>query len=90
MYTVGGLETNMDELIGAPGDTTAVSIVVLMRSLGWPLCQELILSYEQVRDDLLAKNVKLIMISIGKPEIGKELVVHLELTSGEDYLFVGA
>jgi hypothetical protein len=34
IYTVDGLETNMDELIGAPGDTTAVSIVVLMRSLG--------------------------------------------------------
>jgi hypothetical protein len=30
------------------------------------------------------------MISIGKPEIGKELVAHLELTNGEDYLFVGA
>jgi hypothetical protein len=34
IYTVDGLETNMDELIGAPSDTTAVSIVVLMRSLG--------------------------------------------------------
>jgi hypothetical protein len=41
IYTVNGLETNMDKLIGAPtSDTTttaaaaAVSIVVLMRSLG--------------------------------------------------------
>lgn len=28
------------------------------------------------------------MVSIGKPEIGKELVAHLELANGEDYLFV--
>mmetsp|Transcript_34203 Transcript_34203/g.48612 ORF Transcript_34203/g.48612 Transcript_34203/m.48612 type:complete len:133 (+) Transcript_34203:209-607(+) len=28
------------------------------------------------------------MVSIGKPEIGKELVAHLGLTNGQDYLFV--
>lgn len=29
------------------------------------------------------------MISIGKPEIGKELIAHLGLENGEEYLFVG-
>ena len=28
------------------------------------------------------------MVSIGKPEVGKELVAHLELKDGEQYLFV--
>jgi hypothetical protein len=36
----------------------------------------------------LANNVKLLMISIGKPEIGKELISHLALTEGETWLFV--
>jgi hypothetical protein len=29
------------------------------------------------------------MLSIGKPEVGKELIAHLELQEGEKYLFVG-
>lgn len=36
----------------------------------------------------MANNVKLLMVSIGKPEIGKELVAHLELTNGDKFLFV--
>lgn len=28
------------------------------------------------------------MVSIGKPEVGKELIQHLELKKGEEYLFV--
>ena len=88
IYTIHGQETNMDTLIGIPTES-GTSIVVFLRSLGWPLCQELILSYKKVREKLLANNVTLIMVSIGKPEIGKELVAHLQLTNGEHYLFVG-
>ena len=29
------------------------------------------------------------MISIGKPHVAKELIAHLELQDGENYLFVG-
>ena len=32
--------------------------------------------------------MKLVMVSIGKPEIGKRLVDHLELENGDKYLFV--
>jgi hypothetical protein len=41
-----------------------------------------------VRDTLLAGDVKLVMVSIGKPEIGKDLVAHLELQDGDQFLFV--
>ena len=88
IYTINGEKTNMDNLIGIPKES-GISIVVFLRSLGWPLCQELILSYKKVRDNLLENNVNLVMVSIGKPEIGKELVAHLQLTNGEHYLFVG-
>lgn len=53
------------------------------------MCQEVILQYSKVRnDDLLAQNVNLVMVSIGKPEVGKQLVQHLGLEDGEDFLFV--
>jgi hypothetical protein len=41
-----------------------------------------------VRNELLTSDITLVMVSIGKPEIGKELIQHLELTGGEQYLFV--
>lgn len=40
-------------------------------------------------DELEAKGVKLVMVSIGKPEIGRELIEHLEFKGGENYLHVG-
>lgn len=52
------------------------------------MCQELITQYDKMRDKLLANNVKLVMVSIGKPEVGKKLVAHLELKDGEQFLFV--
>lgn len=36
----------------------------------------------------MANNVQLVMVSIGKPEVGKDLVAHLGLRDGENYLFV--
>jgi peroxiredoxin len=66
-----------------------VSVVVFLRSLGWPLCQEHLLQYSRKREDLLANGIDLIMISIGKPEVGKKLIAHLELQDGEKYIFVG-
>lgn len=52
------------------------------------MCQELILKYNNVRDELLENDVKLVMVSLGLPEKGKELISHLELTNGDEYLFV--
>ena len=40
-------------------------------------------------DELENLGVKLVMVSIGKPEIGKELIQHLEFQNGENYLYVG-
>lgn len=39
-------------------------------------------------DELKIMGIKLVMVSIGKPEIGKQLIDHLELAHGEEYLFV--
>lgn len=39
-------------------------------------------------DELKEIGVNLVMVSIGKPEIGKRLVYHLEIPNGEQYLFV--
>jgi len=52
------------------------------------LCQEFILQWSERLDELEEIGVKLVMISIGKPEIGKRLVEHLGLENGEKYLFV--
>lgn len=35
----------------------------------------------------MAAGVNLYMISIGKPEIGKELIMHLGIQNGEEYIF---
>ena len=39
-------------------------------------------------DELNEIGVKLVLVSIGKPEIGKRLVEHLQLPKGDEYLFV--
>ena len=39
-------------------------------------------------DELTEKGIRLVMVSIGKPEVGQNLVEHLELPNGENYLFV--
>ena len=52
------------------------------------LNQELILQYDSIREEkILAKGIKLIMVSIGKPEVGKELVSHLGLKDGDSYIY---
>mmetsp|Transcript_4996 Transcript_4996/g.5510 ORF Transcript_4996/g.5510 Transcript_4996/m.5510 type:complete len:168 (+) Transcript_4996:416-919(+) len=53
------------------------------------MCQELILKYNAIVEELLADyNIKLVMVSIGIPEKGRELASHLGLRNGADYLFV--
>jgi hypothetical protein len=39
-------------------------------------------------DELERMGIKLVMVSIGKPEIGRQLIDHLEFANGEQYLFV--
>jgi len=48
----------------------------------------LILAYSKVRSNLLAEGVTLVMVSIGKHEIGQKLVEHLDLNNGDEFLFV--
>ncbi|CAJ1964945.1 unnamed protein product [Cylindrotheca closterium] len=47
-----------------------------------------ILQYGRRRTELLAAGVNLVIVSIGKPEVGKDLVKHLGIPDGEDLLFV--
>lgn len=68
---VNGNSLTIDELIGEPSQDSGVSVVVFLRSLGWPLCQEHILQYSKRRNELLESGVKLVMISIGKPQVGE-------------------
>lgn len=44
--------------------------------------------YNRVRPSLLANNIDLMLVSIGKPDVGKKLLKHLELDQGEDWIFV--
>ena len=53
------------------------------------MCQEFILQWSKRIDELDDLGVKVVMISIGKPEVGKELIDHLGLDGAEKYLFVG-
>ena len=69
-YTVNGESLTMDDIIGHPTDDSRVSVVVLLRSLGWFWCQELVLQWSKRLDELEAKGITLAMISIGKPEVG--------------------
>lgn len=36
----------------------------------------------------MAAGISLAIVSIGKPEVGKDLVQHLQIPDGEDFLFV--
>lgn len=47
-----------------------------------------ILQYDKRRAELLAAGVTLVVVSIGKPEIGLELVDHLGVQDGVEFLFV--
>jgi AhpC/TSA antioxidant enzyme len=38
--------------------------------------------------ELASNNIKLVMVSVGKPHIGKELIQHLGFQGGENHLFV--
>jgi hypothetical protein len=49
---------------------------------------ELILQWSKRVDELEKMGIKLVMVSIGKPEIGRQLIDHLEFAKGEQYLFV--
>eukprot|EP00980_Cylindrotheca_fusiformis_P028365 scaffold22595_cov102-Cylindrotheca_fusiformis.AAC.2 len=48
----------------------------------------LILQYNQRRAELLAAGVNLAIVSIGKPEVGLDLVKHLGVEDGADFVFV--
>jgi hypothetical protein len=52
------------------------------------LCQEFILQWSKRLNELKAFNLNLIMVSIGKPEVGKQLIDHLNIPKGQDYLYV--
>lgn len=80
-----GESVAMKELLSSKKDD--VSIVVFLRSLGWPLCQEFILQWNKQIDELEQAGVQLVMVSIGSVENCQKLVDHLGIRSG--YLHVG-
>lgn len=50
------------------------------------MCQELILQWSKRLNEL--KGVKLILVSVGKPAVAKQLLDHLGFENGSEYLFV--
>jgi hypothetical protein len=52
------------------------------------LCQEYILQWNKRRDELEQLGIQLIMVSIGLPEKGRQLVEHLGVDNGEMLLYV--
>jgi len=45
--------------------------------------------YNRIRQSqFLANNIDLVVISIGKPEVGQKLLTHLEVEDGENWIFV--
>jgi AhpC/TSA antioxidant enzyme len=52
------------------------------------LCQEFILQWNKRLDELESLGIKLILVSIGKPEIGSQLVEHLNVPRMSTRLFV--
>lgn len=44
--------------------------------------------YNRVRPSLLERNVDLVLVSIGKPEVAKTLFQHLDIENGEDWIFI--
>lgn len=83
----GNLISSMNDVI--PSSSRA--LVIFLRSFGWPFCQEQILQYSKRRNDLLAheKNIQLVIVSIGKPEVGKQVCQHLGLNyeDAKSYIF---
>lgn len=51
------------------------------------MCQEHLLKYSRRRKELLAAGINLTMISIGRPEIGRELMTHLDIPNGKEFVF---
>lgn len=89
IFKVDGTETSINGIIGETNENpNKTSLVVFMRSLGWPFCQEQIVQYNRIRQsELLANQVDLVIVSIGKPEIGKKLINHLEVEDGQNWIF---
>lgn len=47
------------------------------------------MQYNRIRQSqFLANNIDLVVISIGKPEVGQKLLTHLEVEDGENWIFV--
>lgn len=47
------------------------------------------MQYNSIRESqLLANGVALVLVSIGKPEVGQKLLKHLEVKKGEEWIFV--
>lgn len=87
VYNIHGKASNMDDLIVGTSESS-LSVVVFLRSLGWPLCQEFIVQWCRRMEELNEMGVTLVLVSIGKPEIAKNLVEHLDIPNGEVYLYV--
>lgn len=86
VYRVNGEAVVIDELL--PGrDDMNVAIVVFLRSFGCPFCQELLLKYSREVERLSEVNIKLIVIGIGKPSVGQELITHLQIPKGDQFVF---
>lgn len=85
IYRVSGEAVAIDEIL--PGDDTTVAIVVFLRSFGCPFCQELLLKYSREVEMLVDSNIKLIVIGIGKPSVGQELITHLQIPNGDQFVF---
>ena len=62
------------------------------------MCQEYILQWKQRIAELERQHIRLVLISIGKPQVGQQLLTHLEFdenddnnnNNGDNYLFVDA
>jgi hypothetical protein len=98
IYKIDGTETTIDDILlpsdgndggNDSGDNDNVSLVVFLRSLGWPFCQEQIVQYNRIRESLLVKNnITLTIISIGLPEKGTKLAQHLNIQNGIEWIYV--
>lgn len=84
VFSLDDKQVVMDDLL----EKQPVSIVVFLRSLGWPLCQEFVLQWSKRVNELEASGIKLVMVSIGTPTNGKKLADHLEIPNLSDFLFV--
>lgn len=88
-YTLNGEPITMEQLLPLD-DLKTVAIVVFLRSFGCPFCQELLLKYSRGESSKILtefNNIKLIVIGIGKPSVGKELMEHLQIPNGDQFVF---